>query len=227
MCYLCVCYLSPNVGFVPSDVGGSVFSRLDDGEGATHVSPPPSSARQPPPQSKISGDTKSKATIRTSKSRIAVDKSKPRTIKLGKELRIEAVSTSDLKITSQTRKPSVNDRMGIVSSSKSAEKEKTSGLRSVASSESPALRVRLGVRMKPRHSSAVSSSRSELPRHSGSRQRETARPRSMVADEFNYQSRQQSDVRSRLMFKEREKAARRKGPLPGRLEKHHVFGRLE
>ena len=50
---------------------------------------------------------------------------------------------------------------------------------------------------------------------------------SMVADEYEYQTLRQLDVRSRLERKERETRARRGGPLAGRLAKHHVFGRLE
>ena len=50
---------------------------------------------------------------------------------------------------------------------------------------------------------------------------------SMVADEYEYQTLRQLDVRSRLEKKERETRARRGGPLAGRLAKHHVFGRLE
>jgi hypothetical protein len=49
----------------------------------------------------------------------------------------------------------------------------------------------------------------------------------MVADEYEYQTLRQLDVRSRLERKERETRARRGGPLAGRLAKHHVFGRLE
>ena len=50
---------------------------------------------------------------------------------------------------------------------------------------------------------------------------------SMVADEYEYEMKRQLDIRSRLERKEQEKHARRKQPLAGRLEKHHVFGRLE
>ena len=46
----------------------------------------------------------------------------------------------------------------------------------------------------------------------------------MVADEYEYQTLRQLDVRSRLERKERETRARRGGPLAGRLAKHHVFG---
>lgn len=49
----------------------------------------------------------------------------------------------------------------------------------------------------------------------------------MVADEYEYQTLRQLDVRSRLEKKERETRARRGGPLAGRLAKHDVFGRLE
>lgn len=50
---------------------------------------------------------------------------------------------------------------------------------------------------------------------------------SMVADEYEYQTRRQRDIRSRLEVKEQEKAARRGGPLVGRLGTHKVFRRLE
>lgn len=50
---------------------------------------------------------------------------------------------------------------------------------------------------------------------------------SMVADEYEYEMKRQLDIRSRLERREQEKHARRKQPLAGRLEKHHVFGRLE
>ena len=49
----------------------------------------------------------------------------------------------------------------------------------------------------------------------------------MVADEYEYQTLRQLDVRSRLEKRERETRARRGGPLAGRLAKHDVFGRLE
>ena len=56
----------------------------------------------------------------------------------------------------------------------------------------------------------------------------SARPKpSMVADEYEYEMKRQLDIRSRLEKKEEEKHARRRQPLAGRLEKHHVFGRLE
>ena len=50
---------------------------------------------------------------------------------------------------------------------------------------------------------------------------------SMVADEYEYQSQRQRDIRSRLEVKESQKRARRGGPLMGRLALHQVFGRLE
>jgi hypothetical protein len=50
---------------------------------------------------------------------------------------------------------------------------------------------------------------------------------SMVADEYEYQSRRQRDIRSRLEVREQQKAARRGGPLGGRLGTHKVFRRLE
>lgn len=50
---------------------------------------------------------------------------------------------------------------------------------------------------------------------------------SMVADEYEYQTKRQRDIRSRLELKEREKRARRGGPLVGRLDSHKVFRRLE
>ena len=50
---------------------------------------------------------------------------------------------------------------------------------------------------------------------------------SMVADEYEYQTQRQQDIRSRLEVKESEKKARRGGPLVGRLAMHQVFGRLE
>ena len=67
------------VGFVPPESGGSIFSRLDE------VSPPPAPSRaaKQPTQSKTSSDVKSRVT--TSKPRVSVNQSKPRTIKLGKE----------------------------------------------------------------------------------------------------------------------------------------------
>ncbi len=107
-------------------------------------------------------------------------------------------------------------------SMRNTERERTS-LRFVSSSEAPTLR--LGERKKS-HTS-VSSSSGEVVRRSSSKRKEGGRPMSMVADEMDYQTQRQSDVRSRLELKEKEKAARRKGPLAGRLEKHHVFGRLE
>ena len=50
---------------------------------------------------------------------------------------------------------------------------------------------------------------------------------SMVADEYEYQARRQHDIRSRLEVRELQKAARRGGPLSGRLGSHKVFRRLE
>lgn len=50
---------------------------------------------------------------------------------------------------------------------------------------------------------------------------------SMVADEYEYQTKRQRDIRSRLEVKELEKRARRGGPLVGRLDSHKVFRRLE
>lgn len=50
---------------------------------------------------------------------------------------------------------------------------------------------------------------------------------SMVADEVEYQTQRQQDIRSRLEKKEFEKRARRRGPLGRRLGTHQVFGRLE
>lgn len=50
---------------------------------------------------------------------------------------------------------------------------------------------------------------------------------SMVADEYEYQTQRQHDIRARLEIKEQEKAARRGGPLVGRLGSHKVFRRLE
>ena len=68
-------------------------------------------------------------------------------------------------------------------------------------------------------------------RPAGSRASSSQQPvsskRSMVADEYEYQTLRQLDVRSRLEKKERETRARRGGPLAGRLAQHDVFGRLE
>lgn len=50
---------------------------------------------------------------------------------------------------------------------------------------------------------------------------------SMVADEYEYQAQRQHDIRSRLEMRELQKAARRGGPLSGRLGSHKVFRRLE
>ena len=60
------------------------------------------------------------------------------------------------------------------------------------------------------------------PRSTGARE-----PPTMVADEYEYQTLRQRDIRSRLEKREREKAARRGGPLAGRLGTHEVFMRLE
>lgn len=51
--------------------------------------------------------------------------------------------------------------------------------------------------------------------------------RSMVADDYDYQMKRQLDIRSRLNKKEKEKIARRSGPLGNRLGKHNIFKRLE
>ena len=229
-----------------------MFSRLDgdSSSSSVHASSPPTSShpKQLHPSTRISASSQVRVT------RTAVDTLNPRTIKLGKE-RKEAVSTSDINATSRARKSSMVDRLGEVSSMRNteresmrnaeresmrnaeresmrnteresmrnAERERTS-LRSVSSSEAPTLRIRLGERKKS-HTS-VSSSSGEVVRKS-SKRKEGGRPMSMVADEMDYQTQRQSDVRSRLELKEKEKAARRKGPLAGRLEKHHVFGRLE
>ncbi|XP_064403293.1 uncharacterized protein C19orf47 homolog isoform X3 [Halichondria panicea] len=218
-------------GLVPSSeksTGGSVFSRLDgDGSSSSaHVSSPPTSShpKQFPPSTRVSASSQVTVTMNSSKTRTAVDSSKPRTIKLGKE-RKEAISTSDIKTTSRARKSAMVNRLGEVSSVRNTERERTS-LRSVSSSEGPTMRFRVG-KQKKSHTS-VSSSSGEVLRKSSSRKKEEGgRPMSMVADEMDYQTQRQSDVRSRLELKEKEKAARRRGPLAGRLEKHHVFGRLE
>lgn len=60
-----------------------------------------------------------------------------------------------------------------------------------------------------------------IPSHAGHK------TSTMVADEYEYQARRHHDIRSRLEKKEREKAARRGGPLAGRLGSHKVFRRLE
>jgi len=54
-----------------------------------------------------------------------------------------------------------------------------------------------------------------------------SRPSTMVADEYEYQTLRQQDIRSRLERREQEKTARRGGPLAGRLGTHEVFMRLE
>ena len=53
------------------------------------------------------------------------------------------------------------------------------------------------------------------------------KPTTMVADEYEYQTRRHRDIRSRLEIKEFEKRARRGGPLAGRLGTHKIFRRLE
>ncbi len=50
---------------------------------------------------------------------------------------------------------------------------------------------------------------------------------SMVADEYEYQTQRQRDIRSRLEVRELEKRSRRGGPLVGRLASHQIFRRLE
>ena len=59
------------------------------------------------------------------------------------------------------------------------------------------------------------------------RQKEAEVKSSMVADEYEYQTQRQRDIRSRLEKKEMQKKARRGGPLVGRLASHQVFRRLE
>lgn len=110
------------------------------------------------------------------------------------------------------------------------------------SSDSGRVSGRLGVRPKQWHSdepvsipaAASSSSRvagrirvrekQDVIRKPAKSQSPHSRP-SMVADD--YETRRQLDIRSRLEQREWEKKARRRGPLGGRLAKHHVFGRLE
>ena len=55
----------------------------------------------------------------------------------------------------------------------------------------------------------------------------SSQPSTMVADEVEYQTLRQQDIRSRLEVREQAKAARRGGPLAGRLGTHEVFMRLE
>lgn len=76
---------------------------------------------------------------------------------------------------------------------------------------------------------SLRSSLSKKPQQQKQQQQEVpvSSQHSMVADEYEYQTLRQLDVRSRLERKERETRARRGGPLAGRLAKHHVFGRLE
>lgn len=59
------------------------------------------------------------------------------------------------------------------------------------------------------------------------RQKVEAVQSSMVADEYEYQTHRQRDIRSRLEKKEMQKRDRRGGPLVGRLASHQVFRRLE
>lgn len=87
------------------------------------------------------------------------------------------------------------------------------------------LKARLGSKQSERRPQGQSDERKERTRI-----RTTSVPRrrsgtSMVADE--YETKRQMDIRSRLEKRESEKAARRRGPLSGRLGQHHVFGRLE
>ncbi len=65
------------------------------------------------------------------------------------------------------------------------------------------------------------------PVRPATRERTHSHSQTMVADEYEYQSLRQRDIRSRLEKREREKAARRGGPLAGRLGTHEVFMRLE
>jgi len=123
--------------------------------------------------------------------RVAVDTSKPRTIKLSKESK-----SGRIKVTAR-------QSTGAGSASK------VTGLRSVS---------------QPINSKQRMGKKAELQRGVVKSQ---ATPRSMVADEFDFQLKRQQDVRSRLESKEKAKMSRRQGPLAGRLAKHNVFGRLE
>ena len=206
--------LTPTEGKVRG--GGSVFSRLDsDGPvSSSHVSSTPSAPlcpQSPPPATRV--------TIDTTKDRVAIDTSKPRTIRLGKESKVTA---SDSKMASRARKTSLAERLGEVSSSRHSE---GSGLRSTSSKDPPPLRMRVGETRKSQ--SDVSSSSGTSVRKSASVVKGRGVPRSMVADEIDYQTQRHNDIRLRLEMKEKAKAARRRGPLEGRLEQHHVFGRLE
>ncbi len=57
--------------------------------------------------------------------------------------------------------------------------------------------------------------------------KDTGKRSTMVADEYEYQTQRQQDIRSRLERRESEKRSRRGGPLAGRLASHQIFGRLE
>ena len=83
---------------------------------------------------------------------------------------------------------------------------------------------RLGARAKDLVTGSIRPASSKKPQQ---QQVPVSTQHSMVADEYEYQTLRQLDVRSRLERKERETRARRGGPLAGRLAKHDVFGRLE
>ena len=108
------------------------------------------------------------------------------------------------------------------------EKEVPSSSTSLYSERAAATKLsgRLGVRARDLVTSGTKPSnlRASLTK---SAQEPVSTKHTMVADEYEYQTLRQLDVRSRLEKKERETRARRGGPLAGRLAKHDVFGRLE
>ena len=111
------------------------------------------------------------------------------------------------------------ERLGV------REKEMPSTTSFVGGTAGSKLSGRMSVKSKGNVNTGAS-----LTKRSQQRQQEAvpvSTQHSMVADEYEYQTLRQLDVRSRLERKERETRARRGGPLAGRLAKHHVFGRLE
>ena len=141
-------------------------------------------------------------TTQTQPTRVTVDTTKPRTIKLSKQTK-----QGSIQVTARPRP----DRYSEVSSTRNPTLH--------SDSAKGRLGKRTGTSSRPKSMVGGVSSRMVGG--------VSSRPRSMVADEVDYQTVRHTDVRSRLNSKEREKVARRRGPLAGRLEKHHVFGRLE
>ena len=143
--------------------------------------------------------------------------------------RASTSTTSSLKTTRLTDRLGSKEKPVLLRSSAALGRQsgESTGNRRASAGKSTSLRSRLGEKGRVQVSSSSSNITSSSTRKlSTGKEKETPKL-SMVADEYDYQTRRQMDIRSRLERKEKEKVARRSGPLVGRLEKHHIFQRLE